>query len=272
MGSAIGGGAIGSTTDEGKAPDPLAIPGWRKTRGGLFWVLCGLLLLAMVGFIGFTKAVCVRGGVALPQGPGDGWVSIAGYINSSEPNCVKMTKEEIFDFVLYGVPMVFGGLFLAFGRLTCGAAPRSSGAKGMFVLSGLFTLIAVATLVTAAACNKLLFTEEYQYARYGLMITALTAEFWFLTGLAVSGIALKRPKVARSVGLLGMAVAFVAAASTIGWMIYVKDYQPKPITDNAKMYEQAAVMLGWLLVVGMYWRAVRSARGAISELLESVEG
>jgi len=37
------------------------------------------------------------------------------------------------------------------------------------------------------------------------------------------------------------------------------------------MYEQAAVMLGWLMVVGVYWRSVRSVRGAVSEYLESVE-
>jgi len=271
LGTGVGGGPAGSLPDDARSADPLAISGWRKARGGLFWVLCGLLVLTLPGFVGFAKAVCVRAGIDLPQGPGDGWLSISGYINSPDPNSVRMSKEEIFDLLVYGGPMVLGGVLLAFGRITCGAVPRSSGGKGMFALSGLFTLIAVASLIAAIGCDKLLFKEEYQYARYAFLISALAAEFWCLTGMAVCGIALKRPKAARSVGMVGMAVAFVAAAATIGWMLYVKQYRSVPVTDTAKMYEQAAAMLGWLLVVGTYWRAVRSVRGAVSELVESTD-
>ncbi len=257
--------------DEGRGSDPLAIPGWRKARSGMFWVFLGLLLLTIPGFVGFVKATCVKGGITLPKGSGEGWISIAGYINSPEPNSVKVPKEDLLDLLVYGVPVVFGGLFLAFGRITCGAVPQSSGAKGMFVLSGLFTLIAVVALIAAVACDKLLFTEEYQHARYALIISAVTAEFLFLTGLAVCGISLKRPKAARSVGMVGIAGAFVAVAATIGWMLYAKQSRPTPVTDSVRMYEQAAAMLGWLLVIGVYWRAVRSTRGAISEHLEAVE-
>ncbi|MBA4191406.1 MAG: hypothetical protein C0467_25785 [Planctomycetaceae bacterium] len=271
LGTGVGAGPSGPLPDDMRSADPIAIPGWRKARGGMFWVLLGLLVLTIPGLVGFAKAACVKSGVALPQGPGDGWISIAGYVNSPEPNSMKLTKEELLDVVVYGLPAVIGGLFLTFGRLTCGAVPRSCGGKGMFVLSGLFTLIAVVGLIAAFVCHKLLFSQEYQYARYAFLIATLTAEFLFLTGLAVCGMAMKRPKAARSVGMVGLAVAFVATLATIGWMVYVNQYQPKPVTEMAKMYEQAAVMLGWLFVVGMYWRAARNVRGAVSEYLETVE-
>lgn len=141
----------------------------------------------------------------------------------------------------------------------------------MFALSGLFTFVALAGLLTAAACDKLLFKEEYWYASRGFVITAIVAEFWFLTGLAASGASLKRPKAARAVGMVGFVVALAVAAGTIGWEVYTKQYRPLPVSDDVRMYEQAAVMLGWLLVVGTYWRAVRAVRGAISEFLEAVE-
>lgn len=257
---------------EAATPDHIAIPGWQKTRAGLFWVLLALLFFSVAGFVGFAKAVCVRAGVALPKGPGGDWVSIPGYVNTPEPNSFPVSKEDMVDALAYGVPVLLGGLMLAFGRLTCGAAPRSSGAKGMFALSGIFTFLAVVAIVVTEGAERLLFREEHLIARNAFMILALTAEFWFLTGVASSGLALKRPVVPRSVGLLGLAVAFVAAVATIGWMLYTKQFRPKPLTEDAIMYEQAAVMLGWLMVVGTYWRAVRSLRGAISEFLDSTMG
>lgn len=254
-----------------KTPDQLAAPGWRKTRAGLSWVLFALFLLALPGFVGFAKAVCVRAGVDLPRGPGGDWISISGYLNSPEPNAVKVSKEQLLDAVLYGVPVFMGGLFLAFGRLTCGAAPRSSGAKGMFALSGVFTFAALAGLVFAVGCYVLLFEEEYKYARPGVLIVAAVAEFWFLTALAASGSALKRPRAARAVGLLGFFVALMVAFATIGWRVYEKSYRPTPLTDDAGLYEHAAQMLGWLLVVGLYWRAVGAVRAAISDFLVTFE-
>lgn len=270
-----GGAAIAKTSagDDGRGSDVFAtIPGWRRTRGGLFWVMLGLLMLTAPGIVGFAKAACLKGGVELPKGPGEGWITIAGYVNTSEAGAIKLSKEELVDLVAYGVPLVFGGLFLGFGRLTCGAAPRSSGAKGMFALSGLFTLIAVAALVGSVACFNL-FPEEYPYTRYALLISLPAAEFWFLTGLAVSGVTLKRPGAAKAVGFLVLIVTFAATAATMGWLVYAKQTgRPLLANANTKFYEQAVLMLSWLVVIGVYWRAVRSVRGAISDLLEAVEG
>jgi len=44
--------------------------------------------------------------------------------------------------------------------------------------------------------------------------------------------------------------------------------RPSPLTDDWKLYEQAGVMLGWLMLFGVYWRAIRNLRVAISESLE----
>jgi hypothetical protein len=257
---------------EAATPDHIAIPAWQRTRSGLFWVLLALLLLSLPGFVGFAKAACSRGGVVLPKGPGGDWVSIQGYINTSEPDSLQIPKEDLLDAAAYGLPILLGGLLLGFGRLTCGAAPRSSGAKGMFALSGLATFVAVAAIVAAVGAEYLQFKEERTIARTAFFILAGVAEFWFLTGIAASGIALKRPFVARSVGLYALTVAFLVALVTIGWMIYTKNYRPSKVSEDVLMYEQAAVMLGWLLLVGMYWRAVRGLRGAISEFLDSTMG
>jgi hypothetical protein len=203
----------------------------------------------------------------LPKG--DGWVSIPGYVN--DPNAVgavRMTKVDQLDVALYAIPVILGGLCLAFGRLTCGAAPRSSGASGLFAFSGLFTFLALASLITAAASKKLLFDDIYFYTGFGFILLAGVAEFWFLTGLAASGAALKRPKVARSVCLIGFFAALAAAIPTVGWKIYYQEWRPKPPDEDWKLYEQAGVMIGWLLMIGVYWRAVRGVRLAISDHLE----
>jgi len=142
----------------------------------------------------------------------------------------------------------------------------------MFALSGLFTLVAVASLAASVACLNL-FPEEYPYARYALIISLCAAEFWFLTGMAVSGVVLKRPGAAKAVGFLGLCVTLAAIAGTIGWLVYVKQSGRMPVPNpDTRLYEQAVVALIWLVVIGAYWRVVRSVRGAISELLESVEG
>ncbi|VTU00452.1 unnamed protein product [Gemmataceae bacterium] len=269
LGTGVGAGPIGASP-MGPA-EPLAIPGWKKARRGMYWVLLGLFVLALPAFVGFAKAACAKGGVALPRGPGGDWVSIAGYVNTTDPNSIMLSKEELVNLAGYGVPVVLGGLFLSLGRLACGGVPRSSGAKGMFILSGLATPFAVAALLGAAGCDKLAMREEYPYFRYAFLILAVAAEFWFLAGLVSAGVTLKRPQAARAVGLLGLVVAVAAAVATIGWMAYEKRFQPRPVTDAVRMYEQAALMVGWLLVLGAYWRAVRSTRGAISEYLETVE-
>jgi hypothetical protein len=242
---------------------------WRKVRGGLLWVLFALFFLTLPGFIGFGKVIAPRAGLDLPKDE-PGWV-IPGYVNTEDRGAVRMKKGEQLDALLYGVPVLLGGLCLSLGRLTCGAAPRNSGAKAIFALSGVLTFIALVGLVTAAACDKLLFKETYHQSAIGFLIAACLAEFWFLNGLTASGLALKRPRSARSVGFVGFFFGLAAFAATLGWEIYVQEWRPKTLDDDLKFYEQGALMLGWLLMIGVYWRAVGSVRGAITEFLQSVE-
>jgi hypothetical protein len=232
-------------------------------------VLFGLFLLALPGFVGFAKVACERAGSPWPTGPGNDWVSIAGYVNSPDPNSVQLSKEDLLAAAAYGLPVVLGLLVVGFGRATCAAAPRSSGAKGLFALSGLFTFAALAALVVAAVGGKLLLTTAAGYAAVGLVVFGLLAEFWFLTGVAAAGVALKRPAAARAVGLVGFVAGLAAVAATVGWDVYRSEFRPAKPGEDVLLYEQAALMLGWLLVVGVYWRAVRVLRGAIAEFLEA---
>ncbi len=260
---------VGNSNGGNKSPEQMVLPAWRKARSGLFWVLFGLLLLTIPGLVGFGKLVYARAVGELPRG--EGWVSIPGYVNSDEAGSVRMSKLEQLDVALYALPVILGVFFIGIGRLTCAAAPRNSGAKQLFLWSGLFTLVALVGLVLAGACNKLLFEETYGYAALGFLVTASLAEFWFLTGLTASGLALKRPGVARAVGLVGFVAALVAVAYAVGWEQYAKELRPKPLTDDWNLYEQAGVMLGWLLLIGVYWRAVRTVRAAIRDFIDKAE-
>lgn len=257
-----------------KTPEQLAAPGWKKTRAGLCWVLFGLFWLTIPGFVGFGKIVYTRipeYGGELPTA--DGW-EIPGYVNSNTSGSIRMTKLEQLDVALYAFPVILAGLCLTLGRLTCGAAPRNSGAKGLFAWSGLFTLLAlVGLLIAAATSHKFLnYTEDkgwYYYASLGFLITGGLAEFLFLTGLTASGVVLKRPKAARAVGLVGFIFALAVVVPTVGWDLYTQHLRPRGanFTEDWRLYEQAAVMLGWLLLIGVYWRAVRTVRMAIREFL-----
>lgn len=272
-GRALGAGLAGGPSpkigmDAAKGIDPATVPGWRKARSGLFWVMFGLFLLVIPGTVGFAKFMCVKNGVALPKGPGGDWVKIQGWVNTDEAGSVLLPKEELLDLAAYGVPVLLGGLLLGFGRLTCGAAPRSGGSKGMFALSGLFTLVAVAALLAAFVSDKL-FPEYSPIARPAFLISVLAAEVWFLTGLAVSGVAVNRPQAARAVGMFWFVVVLLAVTATIGWTLYVKHGRPLRVPDTTKLYEEAAFMLGWLFLIAAYWRAVRSVRKGISEYLEA---
>jgi len=256
-----------------RTPEEHAAAGWKKARAGLSWVLFGLFWLTIPGFVGFGKLIYTRSAGALPQG--EGGVRIPGYVNDNDvQNSVRMTKTDQLDVALYAAPVLLGGLCLTFGRLTAGAAPRSSGASGLFAGSGLFTLLALAGLLTAAVCHKdrLNIPEGYGYAAIGFLIFGALAEFWFLNGLTASGLALNHPRVARSVGLIGFLFALAAFVPTVGWTLYTEPQwklRPAPLTEEWKLYEQAALMIGWLLVIGMYWRAVRGVRMAIRETLDA---
>ena len=57
--------------------------------------------------------------------------------------------------------------------------------------------------------------------------------------------------------------ALAAAIPTVGWMVYTNPewkLRPNPLNDDWRLYEQAGLMLGWLLMIGIYWH--RSAASA----------
>lgn len=259
-----------------KRPDQLVAPMWKKTRAALCWVLLGLFFFTIPGFVGFGKVIYTRipeYGGELPKGKG--WIEIPPYVNSDDANSIQMTKEDQLNVALYALPVLLGALFITFGRINAGAAPSNSGARGLFFWSGIFSLLALVGLVMATLTNPayLNIPDWYHSAAVGFLVTASLAEFWFLTGLATSGVALKRPRTARAVGLVGLIFGLTALVPTVAWPLYVSEIRPKgdDFTDDWKFYEQAALMIGWLLLIGVYWRAVRLVREAIREFLEKAE-
>jgi hypothetical protein len=224
---------------EGKrkpTPQQRAAAGWRKARQGLFWVMAGLVFLALPGFVGFGSRVYERSFGSLP-GPNDpGRLTIEGYVNTGEAGTLRLSARDELNLLVYGVPVVLGGLLLGFGRLTCGAVPRSSGAKGMFALSGLFTLVALAGVLFAAGARYLHFDQEFTYALPGTLIALGVAELWFLLGLGVCGAVLKRPRAARAAGLVVLAGGIVAglAAASVATEWEVLDFRPKYALGGAE--------------------------------------
>jgi hypothetical protein len=242
---------------------------WRKTRAGLFWVGFALFWLAIIGMVPFGKTVYARSVGPLPKG--DGQVKIAGYVNDDSHNAIKINAEEELDLLLYGVPIVLGGLAMILGRLTCGAVPQNSGAKGLFAFSGLFALIAFAGLLTIPVASRAGYQEIEGYARLAAIVCGAVSEFWFLLALGACGATLRRPKAVRAVGLFALVLGLTALVITVGWDSWLKYGEdlgrPKEPDADWLLYEEAAKMLGWVFVVGMYSRAVGGVRRAIREYL-----
>ena len=57
----------------------------------------------------------------------------------------------------------------------------------------------------------------------------------------------------------------------LGWSLYLEHGRPKKLDDDIKLYEQAALLAGWLMLVFVYWRAVRNVRSAAREYLDTME-
>jgi hypothetical protein len=173
--------------------------------------------------------------------------------------------------LLYGVPILLGGLAVVLGRLTAGAAPRNSGAKGLFAFSGLFTLIALAGLGTWLVCDRVAIRDVAGYGRTAAIFGGGLAEFWFLLALAAAGATLRRPRAVRSVGFFALVVGLGAVVATTGWDLYLKygsDLgRPKAPDTDWLFYEEVAKAIGWLVVIGTYWRAVGAVRAAIRDFL-----
>ncbi len=253
--------------------DAEAIPGWRAARSGLRWVMLGLFFITLLGIVPFGKLVYQRIEGELPDGPG--WVKVEGYINTDGPDVIRTTQREEIDAAAYGVPVLFGGFALVVGRLVAGGAPRASGAKGLFFFSGVFTLFALVGALSIPVCEKVAFRETGEYARTALLVGGGLAEFWFLVAIGNAAGAVRRPKATRVVGGFALIVGFAYLVATVGWDQYVKHGadlgRPRPLDADWQFYEQAAKMLGWLFVVGSYWRAVGAVRYAVRLHIEDVE-
>lgn len=275
-------------SDQGRRPPPRAeksqarppegLGGWKKASGGLSWVLLGLFFLALPGFVPFAKQVYVRSVGELPTEKDAGTVVLEGYINGNDKDAVRVSKLEEVNVLAYGLPVLLGGFALTIGRLTAGAVPRASGAKGLFAFSGMLTLLAVVGLVAHIVCLKYRFADMAAYGLYAFAFAAAIAEFWFLLGLGASNGSLQNPSGVRTVGfaalVLGLAafVYFDAFKYETVWNEYVKlsERPRKPDPDSQLLlWEAAAGMLGWLILVGSYWRAVRATKSAIKEYVET---
>ncbi len=253
--------------------DAEAIPAWRAARRGLGRVQVALFFAALIGIVPFAKLVYERAVGDLPDGPG--WVKIEGYVNTDGPDILRTTQREEIDALAYGVPALLGGLALVLGRLVAGGAPRSSGAKGLFFFSGLFSLFALIGLLSIPVCEKAGLREVGGYAWTAFLVGGALAEFWFLVGLGNAAGAVRKPSAARSVGGFALLIGLAYLVVTVGWEQYGKfgpDFgRPRPLDPDWRFYEAAAKMLGWLLVVGSYWRTVGAVKYGIRTHVEDVE-
>lgn len=255
-----------------KSPEEQAVAAWKKARGGLFWVHFALFWFAVLAVIPVGKIVYERAVGPLPKGEGADWVKYDDVINAPGENAVQLSKEEMVDLLAYGVPVLLGGLALAFGRVTAGAAPRSSGAKGLFAFSGLIALLALAGYITSVVCERVAYREIGGYGLWTARLGAVLGEFWFLLALAAAGATLRRPASVRTVGLFSLMAGLGVAIYFVGWDVYLQKIgpeigRPKKLEAGSDwlFYEAAATLLGWLILIGTYWRAVGGVRAAIKE-------
>lgn len=253
--------------------DAETVPGWRAARRGLRWAMLGLFFVALLGVVPFAKLVYERVEGELPNGPG--WVKVEGYINADGPDVIRTTQREEIDAAAYGLPVLLGGFALVVGRLVAGGAPRASGAKGLFFFSGVFTLFALVGAISLPVCDKTGLRETAGYARTAVLVGGGLAEFWFLVALGNAAGAVRRPKAARAVAGFALLVGLAYLVATVGWEQYEKHGadigRPRPLDADWRFYEEAAKMLGWLFVVGSYWRAVGAVRHTIRLHIEDIE-
>jgi hypothetical protein len=245
---------------------------WKKCRSGLGTVLVGLFWLALLGFVPLGKFVYERSVGPLPAGESAEWFKIDGVLNTPGENAIQLDKSEVVNLLAYGVPILLGGLALTFGRVTAGAAPKSSGAKGLFAFSGLATLVALTGYLTHIVCQRVGFSEVSMYGLWAARLGGVLGEFWFLLALGAAGATLKRPASVRTVGFFSLLVGLGVALYFFGWDLLLTKVGPeigRPRRPEAGsdwlLYEAAALLLGWLILIGWYWRSVGGVRRAISD-------
>ncbi len=267
------------------APSPQVLATkWRRVRRGLFCVQFGIFCLALMGLVGFGKMVYERTQGPLPKLTDRGWIVIEGYVNTEDKDAIQTTKGEELDLFTYGIPVFLATLSFGLGRLICSGAPRLTGASGLFAISALCVLLAFPALATAFMLNfientyDVRFTYTYfhklpdneRYAWTVFFITAILGELLFLVGLAACGIAVNRPRAVRSIGALLVLWGVFAFIMLAGWDLYKTEFRQPNLNDDLRLYEQAALMIGWLIMAGVYWRAVRAVRAGAREYIDSV--
>ena len=221
----------------------------------------------------------------LPQSaPGGGWVVIDQYVNTDHKDAIQTTRQEELNLLLYGLPAFLAAVSFGFGRLVASGAPRYTGASGSFAISSFCALIAFPALVTAFILNWMENLEGQRYAWVvfqqistnekfawtAFLIAAVMGEILFLNALTACGASLKRGTTARAVGFIVFLYAVLAFILMVGWNLYKKEFRPKQLTDDWLLYEQAALMVGWLFMALVYWRAVRSVRSSAREYMDSI--
>ncbi len=179
-------------------------------------------------------------------------------------------KLAEIDLAAYGVPLLFGSLALFLGRATCAAAPKVTGAKGLFAWSGLLTLLGVGAAGAWFAGGERLFGYPWaKLAGNGAIVALMLGEAGFLLGLGLAAGTLRWP--GRSVGRLGLAVGLAAAVATVGWDAYVQFGRALLPAADRTLYEKGAGAVGWVLLVAVYVRGVGAVRRAIDGRLARPE-
>ncbi len=167
-------------------PDKVLAAGWKRVRRGLFWIQFALLWLLLLGFVGIGKTLYEKQVGELPKGDGKEWISIEGFVNSEDKMAVPLSKEQIIDLAAYGIPILFAGILLMFGRLVAGGGPRFSGSRGLFGLSALFTLLAFVALIASVMFSDIYKTET-RAVREAFQLVFPLAEFWCVLAITACG-------------------------------------------------------------------------------------
>jgi hypothetical protein len=199
-------------------------------------------------------------------------VKIEGYVNSDAANAIQTTKREELDLLLFGTPVLIGGLALVFGRLKASAVTRNSGGKGLLFLSALATLIGLVGYAAPPVLGRVGYGEWSEHSRSAAVFGLGLSEVWFAIGLAAVCATLRRPAGARGVGRYAVVLGLGVVVATIGWDAFTQNrarvLSSIPEADWP-LWEEGAKLLGWLIVVFMAWGAVKGTRAAIGDFLES---